>query len=194
MNAIIIFIKNPVAGKAKTRLAKDVGDDTALAIYKSLLNYTRVTSLLVSAKRYLFYGGEILNDEWDESSFVKKLQSGSDLGERMSNAFTDVLQEHSKVIIIGSDCPQLDLITISEAYQALDDHDFVIGPSQDGGYYLIGMKELNADVFNDISWSTDTVCSQTIEKIKASNKTYNLLSKLSDVDYKEDWDKYGWEL
>ena len=194
MNAIIIFIKNPVAGKAKTRLAKDVGDDTALAIYKSLLNYTRVISLLVSAKRYLFYGGEILNDEWDESSFVKKLQSGSDLGERMSNAFTDVLQEHSKVIIIGSDCPQLDLITISEAYQALDDHDFVIGPSQDGGYYLIGMKELNADVFNDISWSTDTVCSQTIEKIKASNKTYNLLRKLSDVDYKEDWDKYGWEL
>ena len=194
MNAIIIFIKNPVAGKAKTRLAKDVGDDTALAIYKSLLNYTRVTSLLVSAKRYLFYGGEILNDEWDESSFVKKLQSGSDLGERMSNAFTDVLQEHSKVIIIGSDCPQLDLITISEAYQALDDHDFVIGPSQDGGYYLIGMKELNADVFNDISWSTETVCSQTIEKIKASNKTYNLLRKLSDVDYKEDWDKYGWEL
>lgn len=194
MNAIIIFIKNPVAGKAKTRLAKDVGDETALTIYKSLLNYTRVTSLLVDAKRYLFYGGEILDDEWDEAQFIKKLQSGGDLGARMSNAFIDVLQNHNKVLIIGSDCPQLDLLTISEAYQSLDHHDFVIGPSEDGGYYLLGMKELNADVFNDISWSTDTVCNQTIDKIKASNKTYDLLKKLSDVDYKEDWDKYGWEL
>lgn len=194
MNAIIIFIKNPVAGKAKTRLAKDVGNDTALAIYKSLLNYTRVTSLLVNATRYLFYGGEILEDEWDDAQFVKKLQTGNDLGERMSNAFGEVLQKHKKVLIIGSDCPQLDLLTISDAYQALDHDDFVIGPSEDGGYYLLGMRELNADVFYNISWSTDTVCSQTIAQIKDSQKTYSLLPIMSDVDYKEDWDKHGWEL
>ncbi len=194
MNAIIIFIKNPVAGNAKTRLAKDVGDEKALEIYKSLLAYTRTVSLLVNAKRYLYYSGEILDDEWEQTYFNKRLQSDGNLGERMSNAFKDVLANHEKVLIIGSDCPQLDLMIISSAYKQLDVHDYVIGPSKDGGYYLLGMKDLNADVFNEIKWSTATVCSQTIERIEAADKTFDLLPELSDVDYKEDWDKYGWGL
>ena len=194
LNALIIFIKNPVAGKAKTRLAKDVGDEKALEIYKSLLAYTRTIALLINAKRYLYYGGEILDDDWDKTSFIKRLQSEGDLGERMSNAFTDVLAEHNKVLIIGSDCPQLDLMTISRAYEKLEDHDYVVGPSKDGGYYLLGMKELTANVFSNIEWSTDNVCSQTVERIKSANMTFDLLPELSDVDYKEDWDQYGWEL
>ncbi len=194
MNAIIIFIKNPVAGNAKTRLAKDVGDEKALEIYKSLLAYTRTVSLLVNAKRYLYYSGEILDDEWEQTYFNKRLQSDGNLGERMSNAFKDVLANHEKVLIIGSDCPQLDLMIISSAYKQLDVHDYVIGPSKDGGYYLLGMKDLNTDVFNEIKWSTATVCSQTIERIEAADKTFDLLPELSDVDYKEDWDKYGWGL
>lgn len=194
MNAIIIFIKNPIAGNAKTRLAKDVGDEKALEIYKSLLAYTRTVSLLVNAKRYLYYSGEILDDEWEQTYFNKRLQSDGNLGERMSNAFKDVLANHEKVLIIGSDCPQLDLMIISSAYKQLDVHDYVIGPSKDGGYYLLGMKDLNADVFNEIKWSTATVCSQTIERIEAADKTFDLLPELSDVDYKEDWDKYGWGL
>jgi len=194
LNALIIFIKNPVAGKAKTRLAKDIGDERALSIYKSLLAYTRTVSLMVNAERYLYYSGEILDDSWDTKTFNKKLQSGNGLGERMSNAFREVLRSNKKVLIIGSDCPQLDLMTISNAFSALNDHDHVIGPSKDGGYYLLGMKEYNPAVFKDVSWSTDAVCSQTIEKIKVSNKTYHLLQELSDVDHKVDWDKYGWEL
>lgn len=190
----MIFIKNPVAGKAKTRLAKDVGDEQALTIYKSLLTYTRTVSLMVNADRYLYYSGEILDDDWDGTAFNKRLQSGNGLGERMSNAFREVLSTNKKVLIIGSDCPQLDLMTISNAFNALDDHDHVIGPSKDGGYYLLGMKEYNPAVFKDVAWSTDAVCDQTIEKIKESSRTYHLLHQLSDVDHKVDWDRYGWEL
>ena len=163
-------------------------------IYKSLLAYTRTTALMVHADRYLYYSGDILDDDWDGASFHKRLQSGSDLGERMAKAFKEVLKSNHKVLIIGSDCPQLSMMTISTAYQQLDDHDYVIGPSMDGGYYLLGMKAMDVDVFNDIAWSTDAVCSQTIEKIKSANRSYSLLKELSDVDHKEDWDKYGWDL
>ena len=194
MNALIIFIKNPIAGKAKTRLSKGVGDKKAMDIYNSLLAYTRTVAQMVYAERYLYYSGNILDDEWDTSSFHKRLQSGDGLGARMSNAFKEVLGTNDKVLVIGSDCPQLDLMTISKAYRALDHHDHVIGPSKDGGYYLLGMKKLNATVFEDIDWSTEIVCKQTVEKIKASNKTYHLLQELSDIDHKEDWDEYGWEL
>lgn len=194
MNALIIFIKNPVPGKVKTRLAKDVGDKQALLIYHSLLDYTKSIASFINAKRYLFYSDVIIEDKWSPTQFTKKVQSGNDLGERMSNAFTKVLKHHPKALIIGSDCPELDFITISQAFETLDNHDYVIGPSLDGGYYLLGMKALNADVFDDITWSTDTVLTQTIKKIEDSNRTCGLLPKLSDVDYKEDWEKYGWDL
>ena len=194
MNAIIIFIKNPVLGTAKTRLAKDVGDERALEIYKSLLSYTRTVSSMVQANRFLFYSNEIIDDDWDAKIFNKKVQSGNDLGARMSNAFKEVLKNHDKAVIIGSDCPQLDLMTISTAFSALDEYDHVIGPSQDGGYYLLGMKEYNPEVFEEMTWSTASVCEETIDRIKSKNKTYKLLEVLSDVDHKEDWDKYGWEL
>lgn len=194
MNALIIFVKNPVPGKTKTRLAKDLGNDQALKIYNSLLDYTRAVCSMVHAERYLFYSNEIVDDAWPSSSFVKQLQEGSDLGQRMGHAFQDVLNKHDKAIIIGSDCPQLDFITISQAFQALDQHDYVIGPSLDGGYYLLGMKSAVTTVFQNISWSTEAVKDQTIEKIKDEDKSFKLLQTLSDVDHKADWDKYGWEL
>lgn len=194
MNALIIFVKNPVAGKTKTRLAKDVGNDRALAIYHSLLDYTRTVCSMVDADRFLFYSDQIVDDKWPASHFIKEVQHGDNLGARMGNAFEHVLKKHDKVLIIGSDCPQLDLMTISNAYQQLESHDYVIGPSVDGGYYLFGMKAYSANVFHDIEWSTESVLSQTIDRIQQENKTYSLLQELSDVDYKEDWEKYGWDL
>lgn len=194
MNALIIFVKNPVAGKTKTRLAKDVGNDRALAIYHSLLDYTRTVCSMVDADRFLFYSDQIVDDKWPASHFIKEVQHGDNLGARMGNAFEHVLKKHDKVLIIGSDCPQLDLMTISNAYQQLESHDYVIGPSVDGGYYLFGMKAYSANVFHDIEWSTESVLSQTIDRIQQENKTHSLLQELSDVDYKEDWEKYGWDL
>jgi len=194
LNALIIFIKNPVPGKAKTRLAQGVGKERALEIYKSLLSYTRTVAQMVYTERYLYYSSQIIEDDWDSKKFKKRVQSGNNLGERMSLAFKEVLSTNEKALIIGSDCPQLNFMTISNAFLALDNHDFVIGPSMDGGYYLLGMKSADETVFRDIAWSTESVASQTIERIKSQQKTYKLLEQLSDVDYKEDWERYGWDL
>jgi glycosyltransferase A (GT-A) superfamily protein (DUF2064 family) len=83
---------------------------------------------------------------------------------------------------------------LKEAFGLLNNHDFVIGPAQDGGYYLIGMNAFEPSVFENMEWSTETVFKKTIEKIKVLNKRYALLPTLSDIDYEEDWLKYGWEI
>ena len=193
--ALIIFIKNPEKGKVKTRLAKTVGDDKALAIYKALLAHTRQIALSVAGTRYLFYSHSIPpQDEWSSNDFQKLLQAEGDLGDKMTTAFETVFQQHQPVIIIGSDCASLTSVIIKKAFQQLEKHDFVIGPAMDGGYYLLGMKQFQYKVFENISWSTETVFQHTIDHITTLNRSYFLLPTLSDIDYEEDWNKYGWEI
>lgn len=193
--ALIIFIKNPEKGKVKTRLASTVGDDQALKIYKALMGHTRNLASQTEAVRYLFYSQFINSkDDWSEDQFVKNLQIDGDLGTKMATAFQTVLSKHSKAIIIGSDCASLSKEIIQTAIQALDDHDFVIGPALDGGYYLLGMGQFEARLFDDIPWSTERVAQITQERIKGLGKSYFLLPALSDIDYEEDWNKYGWDL
>lgn len=192
---LIIFIKNPEKGKVKTRLAASVGEDRALAIYKSLLDHTRKCALAVPADRLLFYSQTIAEqDNWSSANFQKRLQHSGDLGDRITAAFQQGFSVGNKVMIIGSDCPQLSGDLIAEAFQALDKHDFVIGPALDGGYYLLGMNHFTPEVFADIVWSTDQVAAQTRIKMQAAGGTIFELPALSDVDYAEDWQKYGWEL
>jgi rSAM/selenodomain-associated transferase 1 len=194
-HALLIFIKNPERGKVKTRLAATVGDERALRIYRALLKYTRNLALEVASERYLFYSRFIEeNDEWSSRQFHKKLQEGEDLGERMYRAFAVTLGRHGKAVIIGSDCPTLTPAIVEEAFRRLDDHDYVIGPARDGGYYLLGMRELRPELFRDIPWSTDQVRSLTIDRIKERGQTYFLLPELSDIDRAEDWEEDGWEL
>jgi len=193
-NGLIIFIRNPEIGKVKTRLAKEVGPEKALRIYISLLNYTKEVSLKVNADRYLFYYRNIAEDSWPEEKFQKRVQEGHDLGENMKMAFQEVLHHHEKAVIIGSDCPQISAPLIESALDHLKYYDVVIGPSLDGGYYLLGMKKCYEYLFCNIPWSTSTVLEKTIELIKENNLSLHLLKKLSDIDHKEDWDKYGWTL
>lgn len=193
--ALIIFIKNPEKGKVKTRLAKTVGDDQALKIYKVLMAHTRSLASKIQAKRYLFYSQYINEqDDWSKDLFVKDLQSEGDLGHKMASAFQSVLTQHQKAIIIGSDCASLSVSIIQDAVQALDQHDFVIGPALDGGYYLLGMQTFEPSLFKEIPWSTESVAQLTIEKIKAKGKSHFVLPALSDIDFEEDWNKYGWTL
>ncbi len=195
MNALIIFTKNPEKGKVKTRLAATVGDDKALQIYLELLKHTRQIAIQTDASRFLFYSRQINEqDDWPNQSFYKKLQSGEDLGEKMANAFRDVLQSHSKAVIIGSDCASLNPDIVREAFDLLEQYDFVMGPAMDGGYYLLGMRQFHPEVFQDIAWSTEKVGSATLLKIDELGKTYSLLPLLSDIDYEEDWKRYGWEI
>ena len=194
-NALIIFIKNPELGKVKTRLAETVGDEKALAIYKALMGHTRDIALAVSTDRLLFYSQKIHpNDNWSPTHFKKYLQSTGDLGTKMKTAFQQAFHDHQKVVIIGSDCASLTPAIVKVAFQQLDKHDFVIGPALDGGYYLLGMNQYMPSVFDGIAWSTDSVLADTKQRIKDLKKEYVLLPALSDIDYEEDWIKYGWEI
>ncbi len=193
--ALIIFIRNPELGKVKTRLAKSVGDEKALEIYKSLLAYTRSTVLQLDVNRLLFYADRINNeDEWSSDAFVKYAQVNEGLGGRMNHAFEQALENHEKAVIVGSDIPGINPEILQQAFHHLDEHDFVIGPAFDGGYYLLGMKSPTPELFENMEWSTAFVFEQTVDRMRGLGKTWFELPTLSDVDYLEDWEKYGWEL
>lgn len=195
MNNIIIFIKNPVLGKVKTRLAATVGDEKALEIYQRLLDVTRKTVTKVNANYHLFYSDVIdMDDDWDIQDFDKYLQQGNDLGERMSAAFRNIFSQNDgsvlqKVVIIGSDCPALTPDILEMAFTILGDSDVVVGPTFDGGYHLLGMKEYHPELFENITWSTDTVYQETNDKARELQLNIADLPTLSDIDNEADWNK-----
>jgi rSAM/selenodomain-associated transferase 1 len=191
--SLIIFIKNPALGKVKTRLAATLGDEVALDIYHKLSARTREVASAIDFPRFLYYSDFIdRTDDWDNALFVKRLQEGEDLGERMLNAFIETLQVSSPAIIIGSDCPLLTPGILHEAFNELKQHPFVLGPALDGGYYLLGMHEPCPELFQAMEWSTDTVAQVTLERITERNQACALLPPLPDVDEAADWERYGW--
>jgi uncharacterized protein len=124
----------------------------------------------------------------DNAVFEKKLQSTGELGERMEAAFAAAFEAGAeRALIIGSDCPDLSPAILDMAFAALHHHDFVVGPVPDGGYYLLGMRRFQADVFRGIAWSTETVRSTTLAIIQSLEKSVFLLPELRDVDTEEDW-------
>jgi len=193
--ALITFIKNPEKGKVKTRLAATVGDEKALAIYKALMEHTRNIALAIETNRLLFYSQRInFSDEWSNEDFQKALQAEGDLGTKIKTAFATAFEQAQKVVIIGSDCASLTAEIVQYAFAKLDNHDFVIGPAMDGGYYLLGMSYFESRLFENIEWSTSSVFPDTIKIIEGQQKNYALLPELSDIDFEEDWEKWGWEL
>ncbi len=189
-DTLIIFVKNPIPGRVKTRLAKDIGDEKAVWVYKKLLDCTLEAVKPLDVSKSVWYGDELNHDDlWNGSQ--KHLQHGNDLGERMSNAFRQAFQESNKVCIIGSDCPQLSSEIIENAFRTLKDHDFVIGPAIDGGYYLLGMRSYQPTVFNSIEWSGPEVYTKTIANFNQLNASYKILEELRDVDDLNDINALG---
>ena len=185
-NALIIFTRNPELGKVKTRLAAIIGNQSALEIYKLLINHTvRITST-INADKYVFYSENIeQNDEWNPAVFTKKLQNGKDLGERMKNAFNLLFKKgYQKIVIVGSDIYELDSKDIDDSFIALKKSPFVIGPAKDGGYYLLGMTQLNNKIFKNKNWGMKTVFNDTIIDLKEN--AVALLSKKNDIDIYDD--------
>lgn len=185
-NALIIFTRNPELGKCKTRLAATIGNEAALEIYKVLLQHTAKISTGVKADKFVFYSEKIReNDVWDPAVFRKKVQHGNDLGIRMENAFHELFAlGYERVAIIGSDMYDLTSEDINNAFTTLASHDYVVGPAQDGGYYLLGMKTIPPSLFKNKVWGTDTVLKATIADLK--NESITLLAEKNDVDYYED--------
>ncbi|WP_034886750.1 TIGR04282 family arsenosugar biosynthesis glycosyltransferase [Gillisia sp. Hel_I_29] len=185
-NLLLIFTRNPELGKVKTRLAKDVGDETALEIYKFLIEHTVNVTKDLSVEKEVHYSVKIReNDLWDNTIFSKKLQQGEDLGERMQYAFEQGFKAgYQNIIIIGSDLYDLNKQDIEEAIVDLQEYDAVVGPAEDGGYYLLGMNFLTSQVFKNKNWGTDSVLQDTLKDLKYKN--VKLLEPRNDVDYLED--------
>jgi rSAM/selenodomain-associated transferase 1 len=108
----------------------------------------------------------------------------------MADAFARVINHHRKAVIIGSDCPGLTTLIINDAFAVLETNDIVLGPANDGGYYLLGCKKVYPALFEGIAWSTPYVLGQTIEKIENENLSYRLLDHLTDIDTLQDWLRY----
>ena len=183
---LIIFTRNPELGKCKTRLAATTGDESALEIYKFLLQHTVAITKDLEVDKQVYYSVKVReNDIWDSKVYTKKQQQGEDLGLRMNHAFKQAFDAgFEKVIIIGSDMYDLTQQDIELAFKELGNHDSVIGPAEDGGYYLFGMKFLNSSVFLNKKWGTDTVLAETLEDLK--NENIKQLELRNDVDYYED--------
>ena len=185
---LIIFVKNPELGKVKTRLAATVGNEVALAIYYQLLRKTREATGFVATDKVVYYSEYIDHDDlWENDRYAKARQQGDDLGERMSNAFTKAFEEgYEKVCIIGSDCMDISCSLIREAFQKLENADAVVGPSQDGGYYLLGMSRYIPELFENKAWSTDEVFISTLDDLNDLGLEHRELPVLNDVDTEKD--------
>ncbi|MEQ8712166.1 MAG: TIGR04282 family arsenosugar biosynthesis glycosyltransferase [Cyclobacteriaceae bacterium] len=189
-NTLIIFVKNPIPGRVKTRLAKDIGDEKAVWVYRKLLQRTADAIRPLNINKAVWYGDHVNDDDlWN--GLKKYQQPEGDLGHRMKSACERSFEESTKVCIIGSDCPQLRTEIIEEAFVALNHHDFVIGPAEDGGYYLLGMSSFIPSVFESVEWSTSKVFEQTVARIAAAGASYHTLEKLRDVDDMRDVDALG---
>ena len=185
-SALIIFTRNPELGKCKTRLAKTVGHDDALAIYKILLQHTVDISKGLNVDKFVYYSNSVSKDDvWSNQIFRKKKQEGEELGSRMENAFLDLINlGYEKIIIIGSDIYDLRETDLEKAFSSLEKNDLVIGPASDGGYYLLGMKKLYPSVFKNKNWGTNTVFEDTVSDL-LNNSIYKLQER-NDIDVYED--------
>lgn len=183
---LIVFIRNPIKGMVKTRLAVDVGEEAALEIYLQLLEHVAEVGRELEVVREVHYSQSIPPNEKEHwQGFIRKLQQGKDLGERMEHAFQQGFHEgYKQIVLIGSDLPELHPDDLRKAFTALDTNEYVLGPAKDGGYYLIGMKSLNSKLFRNIAWSTDTVLQASLEKLK--DKSLTLLETRRDLDTYED--------
>lgn len=185
-NLIIVFVRTPELGKVKTRLAKSIGDQSALNIYKLLLKHTAAVLHDLKFDKLVYYSGKLEEEDfWESNLFQKKLQKGADLGERMQHAFETAFdQGYEKVIIIGSDLFELKPTHITTAFEALESNEVAIGPSLDGGYYLLGMKQLEPALFKNKKWGTDSVLKNTLKDLQ--QQKVKLLEALNDIDTFED--------
>ena len=186
---LMVFVRNPQLGTVKTRLATTVGDKVALEIYIELMRHTAEVTHKVSADKKVFYSEKIeQHDVWTEMNFSKALQTKGTLGQRMENAFRTAFEKgYKKVLIVGSDLYSLKTSHIEKALHQLDKKEVVIGPAQDGGYYLLGLKKNLPALFYNKSWGTSTVLKETLNDLKL--KSIFLMEPLNDIDNFEDLKK-----
>lgn len=189
---ILIFVKYPEPGSVKTRLAKNIGSESAALLYRNMAEgIIYDLSKLTQYRKIIFFDPPERRNEvthWLKISGLSFVaQEGNSLGERMSNAFGHAFSIGAeKAVVVGTDCPQITAQTIINAFEKLETSEAVIGPSHDGGYYLLGMRRLILELFHDIDWSTNLVFDQTMKKLRHNGIKSECLEMLRDVDTIED--------
>lgn len=187
---LLVFAKNKLFGLVKTRLAKSIGPEAAYKVYEQLFHLTETETQKVSGVDiHIYFSNEIDESAW--GNVPKFVQEGTDLGARMSNAFEAGFKAgYTEIIGIGADLPDLTAERIENAFEELESHDFVFGPAEDGGYYLVG---LNGDkglyVFENKPWSTAELLKLTKDEIETNRHSLSLLEELNDIDTLEDLEK-----
>jgi len=184
--ALVIFTRFPELGKCKTRLAATIGDESALQVFKALITHTDSMVKRLSVDKFVYYTEAIhKNDTWDNELYQKRLQAGEDLGARMQNAFGDLFGfGYEKVVIIGTDLYDLNTTDLEKAFTALESSNFVVGPAEDGGYYLLGMRKLKPELFRNKEWGASSVLAQTLANLE--DESFVTLDVRNDIDYYED--------
>jgi uncharacterized protein len=186
MNELFIFVKYPEPGKVKTRLAKDIGIQKAASLYKEMveqvMKQTQCTDR--SYRRVVCFDPPDRVDEFRDwlDADEWRTQSSGDLGQRLDDAFKTSLKDNARCVVIGSDCIELTNTHVQKALAELKTHDLVIGPSHDGGYYLIACKKNYPELFCEIPWSTNQVFMETMKRAQNLRLTTKILEKLNDID------------
>lgn len=190
----VLFIqlaREPVPGLVKTRMLPELSPEQACELHRELVYWT--AGILTSsrlAEVELWVAGNTRSPLFQQCQALGvsavRSQSGSHLGERMHNALADGLARYSKVILVGSDIPQIDRNYLEAAVSALDNVEVVLGPALDGGYVLIGVKSLQAEWMADMAWGSDTVYAETVARLEATGTDWAPLSVLQDIDRPED--------
>lgn len=189
-NSLIVFLKAPIPGQVKTRLAPALGPAGAAAAYRQMVDqllknlYALPNVQLRFAPDHAF---EAISG-WLQKSWCALPQGAGDLGTRLTRAFAQAFERSAHpVIVIGSDCPTVSASDIHLAAAKLRDHDLVLGPATDGGYWLIGMRQFQPSILSDIPWSTSDVLTQTLARIQSASLSVSLLREQSDIDTIDAW-------
>ncbi|NRB60196.1 MAG: glycosyltransferase [Winogradskyella sp.] len=182
---VIVFVKNIKLGTVKTRLAKTIGDYGAFEVYTELVKITQKATAKLNTDKRIYFSNAIVDDQWNNE--FKAIQQGADLGERMLNAFKDGFSAgYKKIVLIGSDLPDINEEDILKGFNALDENQVVFGPAEDGGYYLVGMSKLEPTVFTNKPWSQPELLKVTLQELHNLNIKVGTLDVLNDIDTYED--------
>jgi uncharacterized protein len=190
---LIVFAKAPRPGGVKTRLAETLGEPAAHAAYQQLLDTVlqQMTPLKNVELRFTPDDAESEVRPWLRKGWEMTGQGNGDLGARLDRAFQSAFANGAaRVVIIGSDCPEVTPADIEAAWAALFSQDVVLGPAVDGGYWLIGLRGAQPGLFAGIPWSTGAVLQETIKRSLAAALTVRLLRELPDVDTEADWRQF----
>lgn len=182
---VIVFVKNIKLGKVKTRLAKTIGDQGAFEVYSKLVKVTELATKNMTADKRIYFSDAIVDTKWKND--YKTVQEGKNLGERMKNAFKKGFKDgYKRIVLIGSDLPDITENHINNGLDALKNNDAVFGPAEDGGYYLIGLSKMYDIVFDNKPWSESTLLKKTLNELKENQITFTTLETLNDIDTFED--------